>query len=153
MSKTASLRLNRPQVASQVIDGEAVIIHFETGSYYSTGGVGSVIVDLVTRHASHDEIVAQIVRRSGAARDEVDSAIAQFLEELKDEQLVAEVDAGAAEDDAAEDAIVSDGTLEFAPPCLHKYTDLQDLLLIDPIHDTDESGWPAAPKPRDGGGD
>ncbi len=32
----------------------------------------------------------------------------------------------------------------FAPPRLQRYTDMQDLLLLDPIHDVDEVGWPVA---------
>jgi hypothetical protein len=27
-------------------------------------------------------------------------------------------------------------------PLLRKYTDMRDLLLLDPIHDVDEQGWP-----------
>jgi hypothetical protein len=25
---------------------------------------------------------------------------------------------------------------------LHRYTDMQDLIVLDPIHDVDETGWP-----------
>ena len=32
---------------------------------------------------------------------------------------------------------------EYQAPSLEKYSDLQDLLLIDPIHEADESGWPS----------
>jgi hypothetical protein len=28
------------------------------------------------------------------------------------------------------------------PPVLERYTDMQELLFLDPIHDVDESGWP-----------
>jgi hypothetical protein len=31
----------------------------------------------------------------------------------------------------------------FVPPSLAKFQDMQDLLLLDPIHETDEPGWPA----------
>lgn len=31
---------------------------------------------------------------------------------------------------------------EFQPPALESYTDMQDLLLLDPIHEVDEMGWP-----------
>jgi hypothetical protein len=30
----------------------------------------------------------------------------------------------------------------FTAPALEKYNDMQDLLLLDPIHETDEQGWP-----------
>jgi hypothetical protein len=37
--------------------------------------------------------------------------------------------------------------LAFTQPVLEVYTDMQDLLLLDPIHEVDEeAGWPS-PKP------
>ena len=30
----------------------------------------------------------------------------------------------------------------FNAPALQKYSDMQELLLLDPIHDVDEAGWP-----------
>jgi hypothetical protein len=30
----------------------------------------------------------------------------------------------------------------FQPPTLESYNDMQDLLLLDPIHDVDDMGWP-----------
>ena len=38
----------------------------------------------------------------------------------------------------------------FVAPELKRYADMQDLLLLDPVHDVDEKGWPnalAAPLP------
>ncbi len=32
----------------------------------------------------------------------------------------------------------------FTEPTVHTYADMQDLLLLDPIHDVDETGWPNA---------
>ena len=32
----------------------------------------------------------------------------------------------------------------FTVPGFEKFTDMQDLLLLDPIHDVDETGWPRA---------
>ena len=30
----------------------------------------------------------------------------------------------------------------FVTPELHKFTDMQELLLVDPIHEVTEEGWP-----------
>jgi hypothetical protein len=30
----------------------------------------------------------------------------------------------------------------WAEPVLDKYTDMQELLLLDPIHEVDDAGWP-----------
>lgn len=32
----------------------------------------------------------------------------------------------------------------YRPPVLEVFADMQDLLLLDPIHDIDEVGWPVA---------
>ena len=31
---------------------------------------------------------------------------------------------------------------KYSTPSLNRYDDMQDLLLVDPIHGTDEAGWP-----------
>ena len=42
-----------------------------------------------------------------------------------------------------EDLIDSTGEkLPFEAPVLYTYTDMAELLLLDPIHDVDETGWP-----------
>ena len=33
--------------------------------------------------------------------------------------------------------------LNFEKPVLQKHTDMQELLLLDPIHEIDEKGWPS----------
>ena len=55
---------------------------------------------------------------------------------------------GAADGRSADGAAAGpgDGAGARAPfdvPVLIAYTDMQDLLLADPIHDYDETGWPA----------
>jgi hypothetical protein len=38
---------------------------------------------------------------------------------------------------------------EFAPPVLHVYSDMREVLLLDPIHDVeDASGWPEPKRPH-----
>ena len=37
----------------------------------------------------------------------------------------------------------------YSPPVLNSYTDMEELLLLDPIHDVDQAGWPM-PKASDG---
>jgi len=39
------------------------------------------------------------------------------------------------------------GRPPFVKPILQKYTDMADLLLLDPIHEVGEQGWPH-PAPR-----
>jgi len=35
----------------------------------------------------------------------------------------------------------------FSAPVLNAYTDMEELLLLDPIHDVDQAGWPMPKAP------
>ena len=140
MSEQRICRVNTPTVASQIIDGEVVMIHFETGCYYSTDKIGAEIVSLINEKVAVDSIVAQLSGRCEAEPSQVETAVLAFLGELKEEQLI--VDDPTATATASPNSSASPKKYSFEPPILQKYTDLEDLLLLDPIHDTDEAGWP-----------
>jgi hypothetical protein len=136
--------VNRPVVASDVIDGEVVMICFDTGNYYSLGGAGALVWELLQQPTS----LAQVATALTGSYDGDAWAIARSVEGLVAE-LVAEGLVVPAPDSHAQGA-PSEATAEaaseprppFEPPTLQRYTDMQDLLLLDPIHDVDESGWP-----------
>ena len=44
---------------------------------------------------------------------------------------------------AAQPAYSNGQRAPFVAPVLQKHTDMQDLLLLDPIHEVDETGWPS----------
>ncbi|MEO0557090.1 MAG: PqqD family protein [Bacteroidota bacterium] len=133
---TPLYRVNAPTVASKIIDGEAVLIHFTSGHYYSTDQTGAAIVDLLDGRSVADVTDALDAAYTGEG---IDQAVSTFIDQLVTEGLVVEADAPSAS------PMPDLGTQgDFVAPELHRYADLQDLLVLDPIHDTDESGWPVA---------
>lgn len=64
----------------------------------------------------------------------------RFLGDLAAENLISAAEGSAPLLAPSDD----DGAAEFPAPRLERYTDMQDLLLLDPIHDVDERGWPNA---------
>lgn len=142
----ARYRVNSPDVASQIVDGEAILIHFDTGSYYAADGSGGEVLDLIERGRSISEIVDDFAIRYAVAPSEIESAVAKFLDQLLVEQLVVpamdatidgEITAGRAT------ASSGPGSARFQPPTLEKHSELEDLLRLDPMHDVDEAGWPS----------
>jgi len=132
-------RINAPLVANQVIDGEAVIIHFETGCYYSTDGLGAAIFSRFENGADVETLIEELAGQFDAPHNDMDSAVRSFVDELKVESLLVPADvAGPCK------PITRADQGAFEPPKLEKYTDLQDLLLLDPIHDIEQEGWPRA---------
>lgn len=134
-------RVNTPTVTHEIIDGEAVIINLDSGNYYSLVEEGSFIWGLVEKGASANELQNAILQTYQGDAQEIDRGVQELLVQLQQENLIVPVD-GASE---APDVSLSDKNHEkplFNPPSLNKYSDMQELLLLDPIHDVDDAGWP-----------
>ena len=142
-----AFRVNTPAVASEVIDGEAVIMNLQSGMYFSTRGSGGVVWTWLERGLSDVTIAAALAQAHRVSVELVTGAIAGFIAELEVHDLIRPRSA------PANPLGHFDGLAEtgpFEPPVLEVFNDMQDLLLLDPIHDVDEAvGWPS-PKPQEG---
>jgi hypothetical protein len=140
------LRVNSPHVIHETIDGEVIVINLASGNYYSLKGAGADVWDVLQSSPglSESAITAEVARRFDHASEAVVHEIAAFLEQLRREDLVAVTDNGAVPGSSGVAAGAS-GKL-FERPLLEKYTDMQDLVLLDPVHEVDATGWPH-PKP------
>jgi hypothetical protein len=126
-------------VIHEAIEGEVVIINLESGNYYSLRGSGARVWEGIVAGAPTEAIARDLVE----AFDGLDAPpdLAAFLGELEGEGLV-----GAASDDGGGGLPGATGARQaFAPPVLERFTDMQDLILLDPVHEVDEAhGWPHA---------
>lgn len=140
----ARIRVNTPQVIHESIDGEVIIIDLASGTYYSVKGSGAEIWSVI--HESPGltlgELTDVLTPRFQDAPTDVEPLISAFVSGLRAEGLVV-----AADGDAGVPVVTADGNgskRAFAVPVLEKYTDMQDLVLIDPVHQVDAAGWPHA---------
>lgn len=137
---TERLRRDLPHVMHETIDDEVVVVNLSTGTYYSFDGVGVRLWEWIDGGRSADDLVRIARAHFSGDGDAVAQSVRRFLEELRTEGLVASEAAAA---DGTPDPAPTDGAVAFAEPALQKYTDMEALLLADPIHDVDESaGWP-----------
>lgn len=137
-------RVNNPHVISETIQGEVIVIHLDTGTYYSLRDAGAEIWGSVEKGESTEEIVDSLGERYEASRDELADATTRLLSELEAEGLVASVDAetnGVAPLKAVPD-LPTGVRKPFKAPAVERYTDMQDLILLDPVHEVGEQGWP-----------
>jgi len=137
-------RVNTPTVTHETIDGEAVIINLDSGNYYSLVEVGSFIWSLIEQGASASEVQNVILQTYQGDAQDVDRGVQELLAQLQQENLIVPVDAAAEAFDPGQVMPSNNGHEKpsFNPPLLHKYSDMQELLLLDPIHDVDDAGWP-----------
>ena len=135
-----SFTINNPHVVHETIDGETILIHLGTGTYYSLDGVAAEAWGRLLAGSTEDELVAHVQARYEAGPGEGKESVESLLAELLGEGLLVPAPAGAAP--TAEPTEPRQG-VPFLSPVLHKYTDMQEFMLVDPIHDVDaEAGWP-----------
>lgn len=127
-----------PQVVSETIDGEVIVIHLEAGVYYSMHGTAATIWNLIEQGASVRQIAEALTRQYDGDMLTVSFAIAPFIEQLVQEKLIIPFNG----DLPTLDAVVPTNRLPFATPLIEIYKDMQNLLMIDPIHEVQDVGWP-----------
>jgi hypothetical protein len=142
MDKSVHFRINSPKVIHETIDGETVIVNLDSGNYYSLDTVGAEIWDAIGKGVPADEIIGDVSCRYNGEPEEIDRTIRQFIDELLQEALISPLEGGGDRHEHPITTEVSDGYPPFKAPTLQKYSDMQDLLLLDPIHEVDETGWP-----------
>lgn len=133
-----TFRLNEPHVIAEEIDGEAIILNFESGTYYSLNESALAIWRSMQAGYPSSAILVQWKKRYQGDEHLIVTDFAAFLQQLQEEQLIVP---------AAPSTVCATLSLEadsapYERPALQKFTDLQNLLLLDPIHDVDEMGWP-----------
>jgi hypothetical protein len=143
---TESFSIQSPKIVSENIQGEVVIIDLNSGNYYSLTEVATEIWSWIEKKAHVSEIVDDLSARYSGDQEAIEEAILQFIAKLHEEGLIApnqDGDGKAAERAVKKEEHSSDAARSpFAIPRLEKYTDMQEFLLVDPIHEVDERGWP-----------
>jgi len=132
-------------VVSELFDDEVVVIDMVSGNYFSLDATGAEIWTWLAEDAAPEDLVRKAVQTYDGDAGVIETTVREFLERLQAERLVVAAEAPAGAPAGPPDPPASKKA--FHPPTLSVYTDMQDLLLLDPIHDVDETGWPAAAPP------
>ena len=80
--------VNSPKVIHETIDGEVVMIDFDSGNYYSLDDVGADVWSLIESGVTEDQIVEAIAHRYNGARVDIENAISELMAELQQENLI-----------------------------------------------------------------
>ncbi len=137
-----------PDIVSEEIDGEVIIVNLGNGNYYSLSQSATVVWAGIQARATVEGLGHRLRGRYSGDPGAMDRDLAELLQALEAERLIAlrngaeaaaptGVPASAAEAEAA-------GKMEaYLPPLFERFTDMGDLLLLDPVHEAeDEKGWP-----------
>lgn len=147
MTNSKIFRINSPKVIRETIDGEVVIVNLKKGHYYSLMETGAVIWDGIERGIYRENVIEEMTQQYDASPEDIKTAVDIFFERLQQEELIVLDQIDTSKSTSITNQTKTNASKEkvrFEPPILHKYTDMEDLLVLDPIHEVDEMGWPSA---------
>ena len=136
-------RLREESVSMERLDGETILINFDTGQYFSFQGPAADVLWLVQSgidRARWPEM-AEAAFPGLTWDDTVGAEVDVFLAGLEEVGvIVASSDTGG----PAQELPTDYERGPWVTPTVFANDDLADLLIIDPIHDASEDGWPQA---------
>lgn len=129
--------LNEAKMFADITDGIAIVINSETGIYYGANTLGTAVLDQFLKGASDESVAAALKKLPGCPAD-VDAKLAAFAKALVEKELVIPGAASA----TTEATITADAVKDGWEMAVNEFSDAQELLLADPIHEVkEETGW------------
>jgi hypothetical protein len=133
-----------PDVVHETIDGETVIIDMAHGAYYRLETAAARAWLRLMVGAGAADLCAELGTAFAAPDGKIESAVAAFLGELEEFKLIVKASGAPVPVPlaAAPADLPAGARASFPGLAVHRFTDLQELLFLDPVHEVDESGWP-----------
>lgn len=124
-----------PRLAADIFDGEYIIANLDTGLYYSVQGIAVSLLNALP-FQDHNEMIQLLAGAFPENSGSIEQELHSIVKELLQEEIIKQDD-NSTPVDSPECILPS----EYAPSRFNRYADMQDLLMLDPIHDVDEEGW------------
>jgi len=133
---------NTARISHEQLNDEVIIINVETGAYYSGSDTFAILWSALVQGATDLEIAQHFADRYSVECEVTLKDVRDIIGQLLAKGLLGE----APERPPSSDLSLPDGSLaKWSAPALAEYTDMWDLIQLDPIHDVSEAGWPFAP--------
>ena len=150
MIEPTLLRVNEPNVVHETIDGETILLDLNTGNYFSLDGPGALIWEFIHQTGDWNKVIEIMVDENPAMNENIIASVTAFIESLVKENLLVQSSSSPVPANLPElEKQLTAAARDFTPPKVIRYSDMQDLFLLDPIHDVGELGWPESKEPRD----
>lgn len=137
-------RINEPDVTAETFEDEVIAINLANGRYHSLRGAAAWLWQALAAGLGSREAIDQLLKAADAPPDAADQA-AEVIEQLAAEELIVPAPQQTAEHLAGGLGLTP--LLVFLAPLIETFTDMENLLAIDPIHEVDvQGGWPHVPQ-------
>jgi hypothetical protein len=126
-------------IINDIFGEEVVLVNLETGVYYSLRSSATQIWKRIINQYSIEEIVIDLLAIYQIDEKELFIEIQQFIQSLLEKKIIK------AADFDNKIKVESSPVIEkvaFSSPLIETFSDMQEILLLDPVHDVDKAGWP-----------
>jgi hypothetical protein len=131
-------RANFEDITFERLDGETIAINLSSGHYYSMSGPAADLFQMASSGAPLTMWWADLETLFTSAPNKTHAE--EFIRSLEASRLIV-FDNSSQEPERV--ILPNDYQRgEWTMPRLEEFEDLQDLILVDPIHDTSNLGWP-----------
>ena len=136
----SSFEINHADLSYERLDGETIVISLKDGFYYSFSGPAADLWWLIQEGRSTSAIIEDLSKVFQLPTHDIgELGIKRFIEQALERNLIRRVDQSI----PSPKLLPSDYPREaWFPPIFTEFSELKDLILVDPIHDTTALGWP-----------
>lgn len=119
-------------------EDETVAVNLPRGNYYSLRFTADFIFRQLVFGSNAEKIAGALTQLYDVEYEDALKAATQFIDQLLVEELLKETEA-----EGKIDIIQSNEKKQFTFPVLEIFDDMQEMLVLDPVHDVDSTqGWP-----------
>jgi Coenzyme PQQ synthesis protein D (PqqD) len=133
-------RIPPTDVSAEAFDQEVLAINLKSGHYHSLREAAVPLWNLLTSGHSIESAATALSNATGTPLDSVLADARPFVDSLLSHGLLVAVESSGP---PSASTVPSN---RYVPPVLEHYSDMQELLLIDPVHEVAVSGWPHQPE-------
>lgn len=135
--------LNAPMVIGEIIDDEVMVMNLQQGIYYSIAGAGAAIWLPLSGGCAIDVLAAALSSAAGAPSKTIEADLDVFVQRLLDEAILRPA---ASTDGVAAPALAA--IADYQGLTFERYDDVRAMLILDPVHEVGEFGWPQRGEPK-----
>jgi len=132
-----ALTVSVPLLISQQFDSEVVLANYQNGVYYNLDGSAAQIWLGLKANRTVEEIAGALAAATDGDVPSITQQVQAFIDSMLAKGLVAE-----GTPDPRDETWTPVLSGAFVAPEFQRFDNLRELLLMDPVHDAGEEGWP-----------
>lgn len=130
-------KLNESKFYYDESDNVGIFIDFTTGKYFSLNRIGTEVFSKLSQGCSTKIIISALEKLPNCPTS-IEKDINDFIDSLKSYEIIVD-------DDKQEEKceFKNDDVEDGFKPIVDEFSEVQDLIMADPVHDVnEEKGWP-----------